>query len=122
MRHKAPKQPEMSRTMPAERTHASSRKTPTLGGQGAANGDEPACPHVKDEHTAYMVDTLAVFQLPTFWLKATPDWNICAQAPLHAPQSPKAARYEPNHAGRAHTCSSRKTPNAPRLEAPPKGD
>ena len=30
------------------------------------------------EHTAFMFETLAVFQPPMFWLKADAEPNICA--------------------------------------------
>ncbi len=43
-----------------------------------------------NEHTEDMFDTLAVFQLPMFWLKAD-NWNICPHAPLRAARSAKAA-------------------------------
>ena len=40
----------------------------TLEAQSAAEGEKPACDD--NEHTCDIVEALAVFQPPMFWLKA----------------------------------------------------
>jgi hypothetical protein len=67
------------------------------------------------ERTEDMLETLAVFQPATFWLKADADRNICAQ---HRPQSAESGPPKPHDA--AAMPSSAACASAPsRAHAPP---
>jgi hypothetical protein len=55
------------------------------------------------EHTAYMTETLAVFQPPMFWLKADAQVIICEPHGWYDAMSAEPARYAPKHASQDQT-------------------
>ena len=71
MTHQAPNQRDTSRSMPAEHRHAPAASAQASRPGSAAKGRYArmaACD--ANEHTPYIVETLAVFQHAMFWLKA----------------------------------------------------